>query len=63
VITAGTGRNNQTTAVFAIEAFVAGMGLVIALIILLAFVFSVHSNTSRIDRYNYYIIDAESVNM
>jgi hypothetical protein len=44
MVTAGTGGDYQTAAVFAGEGFIAGVGLVITLFVLLSFIFTVHND-------------------
>jgi hypothetical protein len=43
VIAASAGRHNQPSAVLAGEALVAGVGFVVALLVLLALIFTVHN--------------------
>ena len=44
MVTAGTGGDYQTAAVFAGKGFIAGVGLVITLFVLLSFIFTVHND-------------------
>ena len=52
MLAAGAAGNHQPAAVFAGKAFVAGVGFVIALFILLSLVFTVHGEISSFRQYN-----------
>jgi hypothetical protein len=57
VVGAGTGGDYGTAAVFAGKGFIAGVGFVVALFILSALVFTIHSLIPRFIVYRFIISD------